>query len=118
MLPRTLVKHIDPAYIHFNKRAVAITTAEGKLGNKSMITFDDETTAEADVVVIANGVKSSLRSVVTGLDTKETLSFSNTVCYRGLITREQVAARGIDASFCDVPTNYVGTGKARGSRDL
>ncbi|GJE87995.1 FAD-dependent oxidoreductase [Phanerochaete sordida] len=109
-LLQALVKHTDPAYIHFNKRAIDVTTAEGK-SERSIITFDDGTTAEADVVLIANGVKSSLRRVVTGLPTEDTLSFSNTVCYRGLVTKEQAAARGVDTSLWTSPSNCCGNGK-------
>ncbi|EKM56057.1 uncharacterized protein PHACADRAFT_257104 [Phanerochaete carnosa HHB-10118-sp] len=106
----TLAKHIDPAYIHFNKRAIAVTTTEGKT-DQSVITFEDGTTAKADVVLIADGVKSSLRSVVTSQDVRETLSFSNTVCYRGLVTQEQAAARGVDTSYWDRPSVCLGAGK-------
>lgn len=69
-------------------------------------------------MLISTGVKSPLRSVVTELDTKDTLSFSNTVCYRGLVAREEAAARGVDTSFWDYPMNCIGVGKVRCCRSL
>ena len=66
----------------------------------------DGTTAEADVVVIANGVKSSVRDALMARTIESTptkpfkgASYSNTICWRGLVSRGRAEALGADISM-------------------
>lgn len=104
-----IVKHLDPSSIQLNKKCVSILEPNGS--TRTTIQFDDGTSAEADVVLLANGIKCAQRKLVTGIEAKESISFGNTVCYRGLVTREGAAAKGVDTSFWDYPKTCLGHGK-------
>lgn len=104
-----LVKRLDPAQVHVNKRCTDITPDAAS--GRSRIAFADGTSAEADVVLLANGMKCPQRKLVTGLESKESVAFGNTVCYRGLVTREGAAAMGVDTSFWNYPMVCLGHNK-------
>lgn len=87
--------------------------------------FADGTSAHADVVLFANGIKSWARDVVlvdtdtnrmssapqeTEVNTRG-MAFSNTVCYRGLVTQQQAQALGVDLSIWREPTNLIAKDK-------
>lgn len=78
----------------------------------SVVTFDDGATVKADIVVVANGVKSSLRKVVTGSDSSA--AFSTNICYRGLVTQAEADRRGVDTSYWNAPSNALGKNKVCG----
>lgn len=117
-----LIKFIDPEYTHFNKRCVSITNDKTQVMH-----FADGTSAHADVVLFANGIKSWARGVVvadadtngmssapqeTEVDTRG-MAFSNTACYRGLVTQQQAQALGVDLSIWREPTNLIAKDKVR-----
>lgn len=117
-----LVKFVDPTYTHFQKRCVSIT-AKGDSGGMQVIRFTDGTTAEADVVLVANGIKSSVRGLMMGntgvkadaqnAQTNEVkgVCYSNTACYRGLVTQDRAKALGVDVSMWTYPTNIISRDK-------
>lgn len=114
-----LAAHIDPEYTHFNKRCISVTSDPGT--KVQTIHFTDGTTAEADVVLVANGIKSSIRDALiadgTGPDLDvsgnafKCASFSNSICYRGLVYRENAEALGIDTSMWQRPMLLIGQDK-------
>ena len=109
-----LVKHLDPDCVRLSKKCVSISDPDDPSA-RATIHFEDGTSAAADVILLANGMKCPQRKIVTGIDPQESIAFSNTVCYRGLVTRESAAAKGVDTSFWDYPTNCLGTGKVNES---
>lgn len=116
-----LATHVDPEYIHFSKRCISINSGLDTQIQK--IHFSDGTTAEADIVLVANGIKSSIRDALMtnkanlGLDASNNafkgMSFSNTVCYRGLVLRENATALGVDTSMWTRPMLLVSRDKVR-----
>lgn len=105
-----LAKHLDSSYVHFNKRCIDIATVEGSTST-SIVTFDDGATVEADVVLLANGIKCPLRKAVTGRDID--VVWGANVCYRGLVTREETEKKGIDTNHWSVPSIVLGNNKVR-----
>ncbi|EKM61811.1 uncharacterized protein PHACADRAFT_248683 [Phanerochaete carnosa HHB-10118-sp] len=106
-----LVHHVDPARAHFHKRCTHIThSADGD----TTIHFQDGTTATADVVLGADGIKSAVRRFVAGTsgqDVDPNIKFSRTRCYRALIPAEKAAAAGVKTDFRARPTCFVGENK-------
>ena len=98
-----LVKFVDSDYTHFNKRCLAITSdTETKV---QTMHFKDGTTAQADVVLVANGVKSTLRGMMmsepepeTPMDAIRGVAFSGLMNFRGLVRQENALAMGVDTS--------------------
>ena len=78
---------------------------------KAKLEFADGTTATADVVLGADGIKSVVREAVTGVDAFKALKFGNTVCYRGLVPAQAARAVGLKRDFSDRPVCYMGQDK-------
>lgn len=89
------VKKLDPKHAHCNKQCVDITTSD----NTSTIQFADGTTTEADIVLLANGYRGAMRSIVAGPHPTNHVSFSNAICYRGLIPMAEARAAGVKTDF-------------------
>lgn len=114
-----LVSFVDPAYAHFNKRCLYVTSnPETK---EQTLHFKDGTTAEADIVLAANGVYSTLRDMMIADDAKATgpdaqpegMAYSNCVSYRGLVTQERAQALGVDTSMWHRTMILMGKDKVR-----
>ncbi|KAJ3556357.1 hypothetical protein NM688_g2076 [Phlebia brevispora] len=101
-----LVKHVDHSRVHFRKRCTKVV--ESPTSRKITIHFADGSTALADVVLGADGIKSAVRGAVTGLDPVESITYSGTSCYRGLVPIERVKAAGIKTDFITRPICFVG----------
>ena len=91
------MSNIDPRYTHFNKRCIDISTMPDS--SRSVIQFSDGTSAEADVVLIASGIKSRMRSAVTGKPSDANVAYGNNICYRGLVPADQAKAGGVTEEF-------------------
>lgn len=97
-----LVELIDPAITHFNKRCTSIS----RNGSRQVIHFKDGTTFEADVVLGADGIRSTVRQAVTGdPEGKKRVVFTRTVAYRALVLWEDVKRAGVtikltERSYC------------------
>ena len=109
---------MEPEYIHFSKRCTSITSKSST--KVQIIHFMDGTTAEADIVVVANGIKSSVRDslmlkAIDGASVKPSkgASYSNTVCYRGLVRRDHSEALGVDTSMWHRPMLLMAKDKVR-----
>ncbi|KAH9835875.1 uncharacterized protein C8Q71DRAFT_797371 [Rhodofomes roseus] len=93
----TLVKHLPPSTTHFHKRCTSVEPSTTKTG-RSVLNFADGTSFEADVVIGADGIKSSVRSMVAD-NAKSLPVFSNTICFRGLIPMKEARAAGFTIEF-------------------
>lgn len=107
-----LVQHIDPKRAHFHKRCTHLTEKVSDGG--VTIHFQDGTTAEADVVLGADGIKSAVRRYVTDsvsdvIDPH--VKFSNTICYRSLIPVSKAAKAGCKLDYSDRPICFTGKNK-------
>jgi salicylate hydroxylase len=69
--------------VHTGHRAVSVEQTAGK----ACVTFDNGATAEADVVIAADGIHSALQRFVTG---QAKPVFSGSVAYRGVIDAARV----------------------------
>jgi len=104
-----LVNKVDPHSTHFNKRCTNIEPS-GSDSSQLTLRFADGTTASADVVLGADGIKSTVRRAITP-DIHHPPSFSNTVAYRGLVPIGDVKAAGVKTDLTKRPINFVGKGK-------
>lgn len=102
---------LNPHTIHLNKRYTYLEVLE----DSNIIHFSDESTYEADLVIGADGIKSSVRNVVSGdpkIDSSAPrAAFMNMVAYRGLIPAEDLVKAGVKHDFTDRPTCFVGLNK-------
>ncbi|KAI0697527.1 FAD/NAD-P-binding domain-containing protein [Cytidiella melzeri] len=105
-----LVGHMDPQYTHFNKRCTSVTQPTTN-DSRSTVHFSDGTSVQADVVLLANGIRGAGREAVTGTDSKNNITFSNVVCYRGLITTKAAKANGVKTDIYTRPACFMGQDK-------
>ena len=100
---------LDSGITKFNKRCVSVGHAPS---GRQVMKFADNTTYEADLVIGADGIKSTTRqAVVSG----SRVVFSNKYAYRGLIPLEALQSAGLKTTaaetrlFCWVGLNSVCT---------
>lgn len=105
-----LAKQLPDAIARFDKRAVSVR----ETGDRVCVQFTDGTDYECDLLIAADGIKSSLRDyVLEGLGLPLVAPrFSGTCAYRGMIDSEQLReayrAAGIDEHLINVPQMYLG----------
>ncbi|KAI0673685.1 FAD/NAD-P-binding domain-containing protein [Trametes maxima] len=104
-----LVRVVDPRATHFNKRCVGLAAAPAN-PRRVTVRFADGSTHEADVVLGADGIRSSVRDFVVG-GVGRRAAFSNTVAYRGLIPRAALTAAGFKTDVAVSPACFVGPDK-------
>jgi len=98
----------DPKATHFNKRCTSVSTLPS---GAQLLHFADGTTHEADLVIGADGIRSTTRSAVVGTD-KKVLQFTNTVAYRGLVPLDALKKDGIiKTEMSERLLNYIGIDK-------
>ncbi|MBD8493518.1 salicylate 1-monooxygenase [Pseudomonas syringae] len=105
-----LAAQLPEGIARFSKRATHVSQLEDHV----RIAFTDGTTHECDVLIGADGIKSSIRDhVLTGLGQPlASPRFSGTCAYRGMIDSDTLRAayreRGVDEHLLDVPQMYLG----------
>ncbi|KZP18795.1 FAD/NAD(P)-binding domain-containing protein [Athelia psychrophila] len=117
---KVLIKHLPPSCTsHFGKRLVSYDDpASGPI----TLHFKDGTTAECDVLVGADGIKSAVRATLVsnlakeGKITKEEATqpnpvWSGTVVYRNLVPKERLEAQAPGHRALTVPGMYCGKNK-------
>ncbi|EIW63979.1 FAD/NAD-P-binding domain-containing protein [Trametes versicolor FP-101664 SS1] len=104
-----LIGEIDPASCHFNKRCISVVESPSN-PKRVLLSFLDGTTHEADVVLGADGIKSSVRKFLVG-EGDNRVAFSNTVAYRGLISYADLKAAGFKIDVVDHPICFMGPSK-------
>lgn len=105
-----LVCNVDPTCTKLNKRCIDLTTSS-ESPSRYILHFQDGTTSEADVVIGADGIKSTIRRVVAGDAAPAHLSFSNVVAYRGLVPMEEIENAGITTDITSRPLLFIGKDK-------
>ncbi|KLO12589.1 FAD/NAD(P)-binding domain-containing protein [Schizopora paradoxa] len=107
---------VDLSKTHFNKRCVSLNHSKNK--SEIMIQFSDGTSATADVVLGADGVRSVVRTYVTeGAEGYTTpgrfvrTSYTNTLAYRGLVPDSKVVELGMKTVMNKTPICWVGLDK-------
>ena len=95
-----------------NKRCVSISSPSAP-GAKAVVSFADGTTASADIVIGADGIKSAVRGAVTGHDPMQDVRFSNSVCYRGLVPMAKLQETGLETDLTRRPVCFIGKDKVR-----
>lgn len=120
-----LVHLLDPSKAHFHKRCVGVKELHD---SRMQISFADGMTAEADVVLGTDGVRSNVRTFVLGAEEANTTSendeggnenvanvkrvaFTNTLAYRGLVPTEQAIKEGVKIDLTKRPHCFVGLDK-------
>lgn len=76
-LQQTLLSEIDVAKVHLNKRLESVQQTDGKV----VVQFEDGTSAEGDIVIGADGIKSVVRKSIFG---ELPLRYSGQTCWRGM----------------------------------
>ncbi|KAH9897890.1 FAD/NAD-P-binding domain-containing protein [Cubamyces lactineus] len=104
-----LVNFVNPGVCHFNKRCVSVTQSADN-PQRVLLQFLDGSTHETDVVLGADGIKSSIRKFVLG-GTDERIAFSHTVAYRGLIPYDELKAAGFKTDLTVAPACFMGPSK-------
>ncbi|KAI0077463.1 FAD/NAD-P-binding domain-containing protein [Panus rudis PR-1116 ss-1] len=102
-----LVKHVDPATVHFSKRA---TSASVSPNGRPVVHFQDGTSVETDVLIGTDGIRSKVRPYVTGTE-ESPVKFSNATSYRGLVASETLKAAGVKLDVEKRPQILIGKGK-------
>lgn len=87
-----LVPTIDAKYTHFDKRAVSVSTTPS---GKHVVMFHDNTSVEADLIIGADGIKSTTREFVAGPHIHKHLGYVNTNTYRGLVSISALKKDGV-----------------------
>ncbi|WP_140720696.1 MULTISPECIES: salicylate 1-monooxygenase [Gammaproteobacteria] len=105
-----LAKRLPAAMTNFGKRACALEQdADGV-----RVRFVDGSEYGCDMLIAADGIKSSLRDLVLGASGHPGVSprFTGTCAYRGMIDsqrlREAFTVAGVDTHLVDVPQMYLG----------
>jgi len=78
-----LAAALPSGIVHLHRRCVAVSQDE----NGTEVSFDDGTTVQADVVVGADGIHSTVREALFGAEFPR---FSGSIAYRGLVPAERL----------------------------
>ncbi|KAH8117594.1 FAD/NAD-binding domain-containing protein [Phellopilus nigrolimitatus] len=112
-----LVHLVDPDKTHFNKRCISLR-APLSPSAPMKINFADGSSAEADVVLGGDGIKSAVRAFVADENVDSTngsqlgrVVFTNTYAYRALVPTEEVEKLGIKSNLRSRPHCFCGPGK-------
>ena len=101
----------DPAHAHFNKRCTSISSSPVDPA-RLRVNFLDGTSHDADVVLGADGIRSTVRDYVLG--TKENrVQFSNTFAYCGLVPAVHLREAGCRIDASEHPACICGPSKVR-----
>lgn len=98
---------VDPNAVCFLKRLTSLTSLNSE---QYRLHFSDGTTYDADVVIGADGIKSTVRNAVVGPD-EGLLAFSNRYIYRDRVSIEALKALGVKGDVYSRLQAWVGNGK-------
>ncbi|SEG87220.1 FAD-dependent monooxygenase [Marinobacterium lutimaris] len=89
----TQIDHLKPGTVQFGKKLSGVEDS----GDDVLLSFEDGTTARADIVVGADGINSKIREVLLG---PEDPTYSGWVAHRALITGEALAKHNLSFEDC------------------
>ena len=95
---------------HFNKRCTQVTQSPVN-ESRLMLYFSDGSKHETDLVIGADGIRSSVRSAITGQPSDANLAFSNTIAYRTLVPWDELKQKGLKTDLTLGMTCFTGKGK-------
>lgn len=98
---------LDQNIVHFNKRCIAVEKAES---GRHLLCFLDGTAYEANLVIGADGIKSTTRTAIVGVDDHH-LGFSGSYAYRALVPIEALVGDSIKTDVKSRSHCWVGVGK-------
>ena len=118
---------LEPSRAHFNKRCTGVRELPD---SQIQISFADGTTAEADILLGADGIRSNIRTFVVDAETSSghangdggasnevadvvRTAFTNTLAYRGLVPTELAKERGVKIDLAKRPYCFVGSDKVQ-----
>ncbi|KAI0800722.1 salicylate hydroxylase [Fomes fomentarius] len=112
-----LIALVDPQRTHLNKRCTSITQSPAD-PDRVIIGFLDGSTHETDVVLGADGIKSTVRDLVLNPDGADlgtakriAAAFSNSKNYRGMVPYSAIKAAGFKTKLSDRPVCFFGPHK-------
>ncbi|EAU92298.1 salicylate hydroxylase [Coprinopsis cinerea okayama7 len=100
-----LIPTIDPQYTHFNMRAIGVALLPS---GKHVVSFEDGSAVEADLVIGSDGIKSTIRSYVAGQHEHKQLASVNTATYRALVSISALKKDGVKTDLTR-PLLWVGS---------
>lgn len=109
-----LIEKLDTAraHTHFDKRCTSIADGADEHKHRYTLHFADGTTHAADVVLGADGIRSTVRRFVVGDAVAErALAYTNTVAYRGLIDAKRLVELGVKTELTPLPICWIGESK-------
>ena len=101
----------DPARAHLSKRCTSISPSPADPA-QLRVHFADGTVHDADVVLGADGIRSTVRDYVLGAK-EDRVQFSNTFAYRGLVPAAQLREAGCRIDASEHPACICGPSKVR-----
>lgn len=102
-----LLPLLNPHCLHLDKKCNLVTPQES---GAYKLDFEDGTTHETDLVIGADGIKSTIRSSVVA-NTSSNMVFTNTVAYRGLVPHEVLLKAGVTTIINRMPICWMGQDK-------
>ncbi|KXN82116.1 Salicylate hydroxylase [Leucoagaricus sp. SymC.cos] len=101
-----LLPLLNPDRLHLNKKCIRVESLET---GAYVLVFEDGTVVETDLVIGADGIKSTIRACIT--KGSSNLVFANTVAYRGLVPHESLVEAGVKTTVNLRPICWMGNDK-------
>lgn len=105
-----LLPLVDPNNVSFNKR---VTSTSLLPSGQHRLYFSDGTTYDTDLIIGADGIKSTIRNSVVEAGPEGRIGFSNTYAYRGVMSVDVLKAAGVKVAVEARPLLWIGYCRVR-----